>query len=322
MEIKKGTKVFVTGGNGFLGSWLLRALLARGASVTCLICEDLPGSIYTRDGLESRVTVVRGRIEDDRTVSDLLKRERFDVVFHLAAQPIVPIANAHPVGTFIVNIKGTWDLLEACRVGNTPRAIVVASTDKVYGSSQTLPYTENTPLNGEHPYDVSKSATDLLSKTYAVSYGLPIAITRCGNLIGGGDLNTNRIVPDTILALLSGKQPVIRSDGKYTRDYIDVEDAATAYLLVGDAVLSKQYKGEAFNIAPGKPATVLEVVNELITISGRTDLQPIIKNIATNEIREQYLDATKIQKELGWKPRYTLRETLEKAYLWYKENPL
>jgi CDP-glucose 4,6-dehydratase len=315
----RGKKLFVTGGNGFLGSWLVKRLVAEGAELSCLICEDLPGSVYSREKLDKQVHVVPGRLEDTELIHRTIREGKFDAVFHLAAQAIVGVANRDPVPTFQSNILGTWNLLEACRLVGV-RAIVVASSDKAYGDSNNLPYREDHPLRGIHPYDVSKSCADLLAGTYHETYKLPVTITRCGNIIGGGDLNWNRIVPGTIQSLLRGECPIVRSDGMFVRDYVYVEDIVDAYVLIGAATYEGKFHGHAWNVSNDQPVNVLRVVDSLRKICQREDLLPDIRNEASHEIRKQYLDSSNIRQHLGWKPGHDLEAALRKSVEWYRAN--
>lgn len=310
----------VTGATGLLGSWLLRRLLEMGSSPVCLVRDWVPQSELARSGMLERVTVVRGDVRDQAFLERVLGEHEIDTVFHLAAQTIVGIANRNPVSTFETNIQGTWALLEACRRSPLVKGVVFASSDKAYGSAETLPYAEDTPLQGRHPYDVSKSCADLIAQSYAATYGFPVAITRCGNFYGGGDLNWNRIVPGTIRSALRGERPVIRSDGKLLRDYLYVEDGVDAYLTLAGALLSgKASPGSAYNFGHSRPVSVLEVVDRVLALTGREDLQPDIRNEAHNEIPSQYLDASRAQRELDWTPRYDLDEGLKRAIAWYGE---
>ncbi|MCG3149441.1 MAG: CDP-glucose 4,6-dehydratase [Verrucomicrobiae bacterium] len=312
-------KIFVTGGNGFLGSWLVKRLIAEGAEVSCLIYEDLPASVYSREKLDKHVCIIPGRLEDAELLHRTLRTGKFDAVFHLAAQAIVGIANRDPAPTFGANILGTWNLLEACRL-NPVAAIVVASSDKAYGDSSNLPYREDHPLRGIHPYDVSKSCADLIAGAYHATYQLPVTVTRCGNIIGGGDSNWNRIVPGTIQSLLRGERPIVRSDGLFVRDYVYVEDIVDAYLVIGTAAGAGKFHGEAWNVSNDQPVNVLQVVDALRKICRREDLLPDIRNEASHEIREQYLDSSKIRRHLGWKPGHDLAAALRKSVEWYRAN--
>ena len=308
---------FVTGGTGLVGSWLVRRLVESGADVTCLVRDWVPQSELVRSRLIEQVKVVRGDIRDRDTLERALGEYEIDTVIHLAAQTIVTIANRNPISTFETNIAGTWNLLEACRRSQKVKQIVVASSDKAYGDQEKLPYDEKTALQGQHPYDVSKSAADLISYSYAKSFDLPVVITRCGNFYGGGDLNWNRIIPGTIRSIQRGQNPIIRSDGEYIRDYFYVEDGAAAYMLLAEKLAARPaLKGEAFNFSNEVQVSVREIVERLLR-GMKSNLRPQIHNEATNEIRHQYLSAEKAQRELGWKPMFTLDEGLRKTIDWY-----
>lgn len=310
---------FVTGATGLVGAWLVRRLLDAGADVVCLVRDWVPQSELVRTGLIERVKIVRGDIRDRDTLERTLGEYEIDTVIHLAAQTIVTIANRNPVSTFESNIAGTWNVLEACRRSPRVKQVVVASSDKAYGDQVTLPYREDTPLQGQHPYDVSKTCTDLIARTYAVSYGLPVVITRCGNFYGGGDLNWNRIIPGTIRSVLRGQKPVIRSDGQYIRDYFYVEDGAAAYMLLAEKLAEKpELAGEAFNFSNEVQITVSEIVNKLLKLM-KSNLEAEVLNEANNEILHQYLSADKARIQLGWKPLFTLDEGLECTIEWYRK---
>ena len=310
--------VFVTGATGLLGSWLVRRLLERGADVVCLVRDRVPQSELVRNGSRERVKVVRGDVADQALLERSLGEYEIETVFHLAAQTIVGIANRNPVSTFETNIKGTWALLEAARRSPTVGQIVVASSDKAYGDHEQLPYDENAPLQGRHPYDVSKSCADLIAQAYAATYGLPVCVTRCGNFYGGGDLNWNRLVPGTIRALLRGERPVIRSDGSYIRDYFYVEDGAAANMLLAEQLASRaELRGEAFNFSNELQVSVLDLVRRVSEIVG-SDLQPDVRNEAQHEIHHQYLSAEKARRLLGWSPLFTLDEGLRSTAQWYR----
>ena len=310
--------VFVTGATGLVGSWLVKRLLAAGADVTCLVRDGVPQSELRRSGSLSQCKIVHGQVQDQNLMERALGEYEIDTVFHLAAQTIVGIANRNPVSTFEANIQGTWSVLEACRRSPKVRQIVVASSDKAYGDQERLPYDENTPLQGRHPYDVSKSCTDLISHMYAVSYGLPVTITRCGNFYGGGDLNWNRIVPGTIRSILRGQAPVIRSDGNYVRDYFYVEDGAAAYMMLAESLhANPELRGEAFNFSNEIQVTVLELVRRILDLMG-SELKPDVRNEANNEIRHQYLTAAKAREMLNWSPLFTLDAALGETVDWYR----
>jgi CDP-glucose 4,6-dehydratase len=309
----------VTGATGLLGGWLIKQLVERSADVVCLVRDWVPQSELVRSRLIEKVKVVRGRVENRKLIERTLGEYEIDTVIHLAAQTIVRIANRNPVSTFETNIAGTWALLESCRRSPLVRQIVIASSDKAYGDHDTLPYTETAALEGRHPYDVSKSCADLIAQSYAATFGLPIGITRCGNLYGGGDLNWNRIVPGTIRSVLRGQRPVIRSDGQFVRDYFYVEDAAFANLLLAERLAGNpNLRGEAFNFSVESQTTVMELVGRLLVLM-RSDLKPEIRNETTNEIRDQCLSAAKARDLLGWRPRFTIEEGLRHTINWYRD---
>jgi len=311
--------VFVTGATGLLGSWLVRSLVNTGADVVCLTRDWVPESELVRTHLIERVKVVRGDVCDRSLLERVLGEYEINTVFHLAAQTIVTIANRNPISTFETNIQGTWNLLEACRRSPKVRQAILASSDKAYGDQEILPYSESMPLQGQHPYDVSKSCADLIAQTYAISYDLPVAITRCGNFYGGGDLNWNRIIPGTIRSILRGQSPVIRSDGKYVRDYFYVEDGAAAYMLLAEQLAAKpELKGEAFNFSNEIQMTVCEIVDKILKLMG-SDLEMDILNETNNELLHQYLSAEKARSQLGWNSLFTLDEGLERTIAWYKK---
>jgi CDP-glucose 4,6-dehydratase len=310
--------VFVTGGTGLIGNWVVRRLLDAGADVVCLVRDWVPQSELVRSRLIEKVKVVRGDVTDQALLERALGEYEIDTIIHLAAQTIVGIANRNPVSTFNANIAGTWSLLEACRRSPAVKQIVIASSDKAYGSHDKLPYTEDAPLRGEHPYDVSKSCADLLAQSYARTYALPIGITRCGNFYGGGDLNWNRIVPGTIRSVLRGQRPIIRSDGQFVRDYFYAEDGASVNMTLAEQLAQdRDLRGHAFNFSNEIQVTVLELVEKLLTLM-KSDLKPDIRNEATNEIRRQYLSAAKARDQLNWKPQFSLDEGLIRTIEWYK----
>jgi len=311
--------VFVTGATGLVGSWLVQRLLAAEADVVCLVRDWVPQCELVRTNTIAEVKIVCGDVRDQALLERVIGEHEIDTVLHLAAQTIVGIANRNPVSTFETNIQGTWALLEACRRSPLVKQVVVASSDKAYGDQEMLPYDEATPLQGQHPYDVSKSCADLIAHTYAKSYGLPVAITRCGNFFGGGDLNWNRIVPGTIRSILRGQRPVIRSDGHYVRDYFYVEDGAAAYMLLAECLANQpDLLGEAFNFSNELQVTVQDLVRAILTLMS-SDLAPDIRNEATNEIRHQYLSAARARRTLNWAPLFTLEEGLARTIAWYQE---
>lgn len=311
--------VCVTGATGLVGSWVVKRLLDFEAEVVCVVRDWVPQSEFARSGIIEQVRVVRGDVCDQPLLERLLGEYEIDSVIHLAAQTIVGVANRNPVGTFETNIRGTWSLLEACRRSPSVKQVVIASSDKAYGDQVQLPYDEMTPLQGQHPYDVSKSCADLLAHAYAKTYRLPVCVTRCGNFYGGGDLNWNRIVPGTIRSVLRGKRPVIRSDGTYVRDYFYVEDAAAAYtMLVERMAQCPDLRGEAFNFSNEHPITVSDLVMKIFELMP-SHLEPEIRNQATNEIKAQYLSARKAREQLGWRPLYSLEEGLKLTIQWYRK---
>ena len=305
MEFWKGKNVFITGCTGFLGSYLAKELVRLEANVTGLVRDVIPKS-YLYSGDESKkINTVIGSLEDEPLLERALGEYEIDTVFHVAAQAIVGIANRNPLSTFEANIRGTYNMLEAARRSPLVRRIVVASSDKAYGEQTQLPYTEDMPLKGSHPYDVSKSCTDLIAQAYHKTYGLPVCITRCGNLYGGGDLNFNRIIPQTIRSVIYGEAPVIRSDGSFIRDYFYVEDAVKAYLLLAEKMNDLRLEGEAFNFSNEIQLTVLELVNKILELM-ESDIEPIMLNQGSNGVRHQYLSAQKAREVLGWSPYYTI----------------
>jgi CDP-glucose 4,6-dehydratase len=315
----QGRPVLVTGATGLLGGWLVKRLISSGADVVCAVRDWIPQCELVRSNCLEQVKVVRGDICDRSFIERVLGEHEIDTVMHLAAQTIVGIANRNPISTFESNIAGTWQILEACRHSPTVKQIIMASSDKAYGDCETLPYVESTPLQGLHPYDVSKSCADLIAQTYGHTYNLPVAITRCGNFYGGGDLNWNRIIPGTIRSILNGEAPVIRSDGSFIRDYIYVEDGAAAYTLLAEKLAdNRDLAGQAFNFSNESQVSVLELVN-IISKLTNSELQPIVQNRASNEIKHQFLDATKAKTMLDWSPEYTLDTGLEKTIAWYRQ---
>ena len=313
-------RVLVTGASGLLGSWLVRELLERQASVVALVRDDVWKAEFFASGLAGRVDCVRGELIDSYLLGRALNEYAVQTVFHLGAQAIVGVANRNPVSTFESNIRGTWTLLESVRHSPTVQEVVVASSDKAYGDQETLPYTEDMPLQGTFPYDASKSCADLIALSYAKTFGLPVSVTRCGNIVGGGDLNYNRLVPGTIRSVLRGGSPVIRSDGHYVRDYIYVKDVVDAYLRLAEKAASEDVRGRAFNLSNEDPRSVIDVVDRILALMDRKDLRPTILNEAVYEIRKQYLSARRARETLGWRPRYSLDEGLRETIGWYREH--
>jgi CDP-glucose 4,6-dehydratase len=320
-----GTPVLVTGAQGFIGSWLVSRLLEDGARVVVLR-RDVPAeSRFGIEQLEERCDVVQGDLVDFDSLVRALNEYGVRAVFHLGAQTIVGTANRSPLSTWETNIRGTYTLLEACRtvgvVGDPVERVVVASSDKAYGSHERLPYDETFPLQPDYPYDVSKAATDMIARSYALTYGLPVAVTRLANVYGGGDFNFSRIVPDTARALVRGERPVIRSDGTPERDYIYAADAVEAYLAVARSLDDEAMRGRAWNAGAGRPHPVIDIVRRLIAVSGR-DAEPDVQGEGTphGEIDRQFLDSTRIREELGWEPRWELDDGLRETWGWYERH--
>jgi CDP-glucose 4,6-dehydratase len=311
--------VLVTGGTGLLGGWLVRRLAAHGAAVVCLVRDWVPRAELLRLPLPAAVILVRGDVEDREVLERALGEYEIATVFHLAAQTIVQIANRNPISTFATNIGGTWALLEACRRSPTVKEVVLASSDKAYGEHERLPYDEDAALQGRYPYDVSKSCADLLGQSYAATYRLPVVITRCGNFFGGGDLNFNRVVPGTIRSVLYGERPVVRSDGTLVRDYLYVEDAAEAYLLLAETLAEQPaLAGQAFNFSNEEALAVSEVVRRILVVMGST-LEPLVLGEASNEIPRQHLCAAKARQVLGWQPLFAFEDGMRRTVAWYSE---
>lgn len=317
-EFWKDRNVLVTGCTGLLGSWLIRSLFERQANIIGLIRDSVPRSNLKHDGFEDKITTARGEIEDYFLLERTINEYEIDSVFHLAAQTIVTIANRNPISTFKANIEGTWNILEACRRSPLVKRIIVASSDKAYGDQHKLPYNEKTPLEGRHPYDVSKSCADLICRSYYETYGLPVCVTRCGNFYGGGDLNFNRIVPGTLRSIFNNQRPIIRSNGKFLRDYFYIKDGVESYILLAEKMENINIHGEAFNFSTEHPLTVLEIVNAILEMRG-SKLEPLILNKTTNEIQDQYLSAKKARDLLDWHSIFTLEEGLKETIEWYWE---
>ncbi|NQU17434.1 MAG: GDP-mannose 4,6-dehydratase [Candidatus Saganbacteria bacterium] len=313
----KDKNVLVTGFSGFLGSWVSEALVDAGACVVGLLRDRVPRSKVFLSKAINKIVVVNGKIEDYDLLERILNEYEIEVVFHLAAQTLVSIANRNPLSTFEANTKGTWSILEACRRNRTVKSILVASSDKAYGDQERLPYNEQTPLQGRHPYDVSKSCADLIAQSYFNTYALPICITRCGNFYGGGDLNFDRIIPGVIRSILKGEAPIIRSDGSFIRDYFYIKDAVNAYLFLAQKMSELEIKGEAFNFSNEIQADVLVVTRKILRLMKREDLKPVILNEAKGEIKHQYLSAKKAKQTLGWTAKYSLEEGLKETIDWY-----
>ncbi len=314
----KDKNVFVTGATGLLGSWLTESLISAGAHVIVLVRDWVPESLFVSQDTFQKVTIVRGDLCDLAVVERVINEYEIDTIFHLGAQTIVQTANRSPLSSFESNIKGTWTILEACRHVGTVQRIVVASTDKAYGTQKVLPYTEEMPLLAEHPYDVSKACADMIAHTYYATYGLPVAVTRCGNIYGGGDLNFNRIIPGTIKSLLNNERPIIRSDGTYIRDYIYIKDVIAGYMLLAENLQKKEVQGQAFNFSTNNRISVLDLVKEITKIM-QSPLQPDVQNNAKAEIKAQYLCSEKAAQLLAWKAQYDIKEGLRETIAWYTE---
>ena len=312
-------RVFITGATGIVGSWLVKELLGKYAHVVALVRDADPQSELFRSGDSQQVFVVNGALEDLWTLERAINENEIDTVFHLGAQTIVGVAHRFPLPTFEANIRGTYNLLEACRLhSDLVQRVVVASSDKAYGQQADLPYTEDMPLRGMHPYEVSKSCADLISQSYWRTYGLPVAIARCGNVFGGGDLNWSRIVPATIRSLVQGERPVLRSDGSYVRDYTYVKDVVLAYMILAENMNEDRVRGEAFNFSSESPLTVLELVKTIQRLMDCGHVEPEILDCAEGEIHSQHLSAAKARRILGWEPRYDLEQALSETIDWYR----
>jgi CDP-glucose 4,6-dehydratase len=318
-EFWKGRSVLVTGATGLLGGWMVKELAQNGAQVVALVRDGSPGSMLVRDGLINQIRTVRGSLSDLSLLRRTMAEYEVQTIFHLAAQTIVGIAKVDPLGTLEANVQGSWNLMEAarsCRVSQ----ILVASSDKAYGEAPQLPYVETHPLRGKYPYDVSKSCMDLIAGMYATTYELPVAIVRCGNLFGGGDLNFSRTVPGVISATCRGERFLMRSDGNFIRDFLYVEDAADAYLCLAERMAQdSSLRGEGFNFSLEVRMTVLELVRTVLQMMGREDLEPVIQNIASSEIREQYMSVDKARERLGWSARCGMTEGLRRTIAWYRD---
>ncbi len=318
MGFWRNRNVFITGCTGFLGWWLTDELVAQGANVVALVRDLVPQSPFYLKGLDQKVTIVHGRLEDYDVIERALNEHYIDTVFHLGAQAIVGVANRNPISTFEANIKGTWVLLEACRRNPLVTRVVTASSDKAYGEHDTLPYNESFPLQGNHPYDVSKSCADLIASTYHNTYGTPVCVTRCGNLFGPGDLHYDRIVPGTMRDIAKNRRPIIRSDGSPKRDYVFVKDIAHAYMTLAENMEDKNIHGMAFNFGTGEPLSVLELIRLILKVARREDLEPDIQNTASGEILHQYLSSELANSKLNWSPGACVEDRLAETYEWYR----
>lgn len=311
------SRILVTGASGFLGSWLVEELISQRAFIVALVRDYEHQSLFYYNKLQTKTTVVSGDLLDFNCLLRILNEYDIDSVFHLGAQPIVGIANRSPLSTFKSNIEGTWNLLEACRLSSWVRKIIIASSDKAYGDQPMVPYQETMSLQGKHPYDVSKSCADLLAQSYFHSFKLPICVTRCGNFFGGGDFHFNRIVPGTIKSIVEKKNPIIRSNGMFVRDYIYIQDVVHAYLTLWKAMDNEEILGETFNFSTDQPFSVIELVNIILQIADAAHLQPIVENNTSNEIMNQHLSSEKARNLLDWKPNFGVQEGLIQTFKWY-----
>lgn len=321
-NIWKGKIVFITGANGFLGTHLTKRALLQKAKVIALIKEDIPHSVFNQEKLHHEVEVIKGTLNDSGLINSVFKGNKIALCLHVGAQAIVGTANQSPIHTLKSNIEGTWNVLEAGRAYGIG-ALIVASSDKAYGDHIKLPYTEDSPLRALHPYDASKACADILSRTYAQTYTMPIAVTRCANIYGPGDCNFSRIVPDTMQSIIDDKNPIIRSDGTPVRDYIFVDDVVTAYFLLAEKMYLRKIRGgEAFNFGTGSPISVLNLVKKIIQVSGKVRLKPVVlgKSVLKGEIQKQYLSSRKAGRLLGWKSEYTLERGLRSTFQWYTHS--
>jgi len=312
----KNSNVFVTGCNGLLGSWLVKYLLDNGANVIGLLRDELPNSNLDQLGLCEKITSVRGDLQDYSLLRRIMSEYEVGFVFHLAAQTLVTVANTDPRSTFETNIRGTWNILEVARQTKSLKGIIVASSDKAYGEKCKLPYHETDSLEGSHPYDVSKSCADLIAQSYYKTYKVPVCVTRCANLYGGGDLNFSRIIPGTIRSAFYNERPIIRSDGKFLRDYFYVEDAVLAMLNLAEYMKNKLVLGEAFNFSSGVHLNVVDLVERILRLMGKK-IKSVVLNKAHNEIRDQYLSIKKANNLLKWHPCFDIHVGLKRTIEWY-----
>lgn len=315
-EFWRGKRVLVTGISGFVGGHLAAQLAELGADVVGIVRDSRPERAGVHPASE-RISTVQGCLTEERLVERVLNEYEVEYVFHLAAQAIVNVANRSPISTFESNIRGTWQVLEAARRATLLKGVILASTDKVYGDQPVLPYTEDSPLAAMYPYDASKLCADILARSYAATFGLPLTLLRCANIYGGGDVNWSRLIPGTIRSVLQGERPIIRSDGTLKRDYLYIDDAVDAYLTLGEHLDRADVRGQAFNFGWSRGHSVLEIVDAILAGAGRTDLQPVILNEAKGEIQHQWLSAAKAERLLQWQPAVPLAEGIERSVEWY-----
>lgn len=315
----KNRNVLVTGATGFIGGNLAKKLVEAGANVCTIVYDLRPKNSLTLLGIDDKINKVLGSVVDFSLIERVINEYSLDSIFHLAAQPIVGVANRSPMSTFKVNIEGSWNIFEAARRVGCVERIVTASSDKAYGDQKELPYKESSPLSASYPYDASKACADILARSYAKTYELPVAITRCANVYGGADLHLNRIVPGTILWVLRGETPIIRSDGTLEREYMYIDDAVNAYLTLAEYIDKKSLAGEAFNFGTCVPTTVLELFELIIKTCGK-NVKPKILNQVKSEIQSQYMDSGKAKKILGWEAKVPLEDGIRRTVDWYKEH--
>ena len=313
----KDTKVLVTGADGFIGSHVAKALIEKGAEVTTVVRDIKSKNNLDILGIRSMINLVYGDLADFKDCERAINEYNVEFCFHIAAQALVGPANRKPLSTFESNIKGSWNILEACRVSKTVKGLVVTSSDKAYGQQKKLPYTENSPLKGYYPYDASKACTEIIARSYFMTYSIPLAITRNGNTYGPADMNMSRIIPEIVIRLLRGEQPIIRSDGSPERDYMYIKDSVSAHLMLAENLHRKEVSGEAFNFGTGRPISVIDLYKKIIKVMGK-DIKPKILGQAKNEIDRQYLDSAKAKKVLGWEAKYDLDLGLRETIEWYK----
>jgi CDP-glucose 4,6-dehydratase len=314
----RGRNVLVTGAGGFLASWICRALVEQAASVVGIVRDSAGERMLNIHLIRDDINLIYGSVTDFPVVERVFNEYEIDTCFHLAAQALVVAANRAPLSTFESNIRGTWMVLEAARQCQTVERVVVASSDKAYGDQKELPYREESELAGRYPYDASKVCADVLAQSYAATYELPVAVTRCANIYGGGDLNWSRIIPGTVRSVLRNERPIIRSDGTMERDYIYIGDAVDAYLVLGQRVAEDGVRGHAYNFGSSQAISVLDLVEKILAIT-KSKLEPHVLGTATGEIDRQYLDSSRAQRDLGWEPRFSLEEGLSSTIKWYAD---